>query len=86
MEDGRCRLGPGGRLALVRLIEQGSTLRAAGGLVGGGGGAPHRRAGHGPSVVASLVSGQRAGASVTGVSAGQTADPEVVSVAALARG
>jgi transposase InsO family protein len=29
MEDGRCRLGPGGRLALVRLIEQGSTLRAA---------------------------------------------------------
>jgi transposase InsO family protein len=29
MEDGRCRLGPGGRLELVRLIEQGSTLRAA---------------------------------------------------------
>jgi transposase InsO family protein len=29
MEDGRCRLGPGGRLALVGLIEQGSTLRAA---------------------------------------------------------
>ena len=29
MEDGRCRLGLGGRLALVELIEQGSTLRAA---------------------------------------------------------
>jgi transposase InsO family protein len=29
MEDGRCRLGVGGRLALVRLIEQGLTLRAA---------------------------------------------------------
>src|SRR5919198_4148244 len=29
MEDGRCRLGPGGRLALVCLVEQGSTLRAA---------------------------------------------------------
>src|SRR4051794_24413783 len=29
MEDGRCRLGPGGRLGLVRLIEQGATLRAA---------------------------------------------------------
>src|SRR5919198_1069373 len=29
MEDGRCRLGPGGRLALVCLVERGSTLRAA---------------------------------------------------------
>jgi transposase InsO family protein len=29
MEDGRCRLGPGGRLELVRLIERGSSLRAA---------------------------------------------------------
>jgi transposase InsO family protein len=29
MEDGRCRLGPGGRLELVRLIEQGLSLRAA---------------------------------------------------------
>jgi len=29
MEDGRCRLGLGGRLELVRLIEQGSTLWAA---------------------------------------------------------
>src|SRR5512132_3171873 len=29
MEDGRCRLGLGGRLELVRLIEQGSSLRAA---------------------------------------------------------
>ena len=29
MEDGRCRLGPGGRLELVRLVEQGSSLRAA---------------------------------------------------------
>ena len=29
MEDGRCRLGLGGRLELVRLVERGSTLRAA---------------------------------------------------------
>src|SRR3954462_14617549 len=29
MEDGRCKLGLLGRLELVRLIEQGSTLRAA---------------------------------------------------------
>src|SRR3954465_5820038 len=29
MEDGRCRLGPGGRVGLVRLIEEGSSLRAA---------------------------------------------------------
>ena len=29
MEDGRCRLGLQGRLELVRLIEQGSTLRQA---------------------------------------------------------
>ena len=29
MEDGRCKLGLQGRLELVRLIEQGSTLRAA---------------------------------------------------------
>jgi Homeodomain-like domain len=29
MEDGRCKLGLAGRLELVRLIEQGSTLRAA---------------------------------------------------------
>jgi transposase-like protein len=29
MEDGRCRLGLGGRLELVCLIEQGSSLRAA---------------------------------------------------------
>jgi transposase InsO family protein len=29
MEDGRCRLGLGGRLELVRQIERGSTLRAA---------------------------------------------------------
>jgi transposase InsO family protein len=33
MEDGRCRLGPGGRLELVRLIEQGSSLRAAAGAL-----------------------------------------------------
>jgi transposase InsO family protein len=33
MEDGRCKLGPGGRLELVRLIEQGSTLRAAAGAL-----------------------------------------------------
>src|SRR3954449_1769417 len=29
MEDGRCKLGLAGRLELVRLIESGSTLRAA---------------------------------------------------------
>ena len=29
MEDRRCKLGLQGRLELVRLIEQGSTLRAA---------------------------------------------------------
>ena len=29
MEDGRCKLGLQGRLELVMLIEQGSTLRAA---------------------------------------------------------
>lgn len=29
MEDGRCRLGPGGRKTLVSLIEQGASLRAA---------------------------------------------------------
>src|SRR5262245_2198789 len=29
MEDGRCKLGLAGRLELVRLVEQGSTLRAA---------------------------------------------------------
>jgi transposase-like protein len=29
MEDGRCRLGLGGRRALVRLIEEGASLRAA---------------------------------------------------------
>jgi transposase InsO family protein len=29
MEDGRCRLGLGGRLELVRLVEDGLTLRAA---------------------------------------------------------
>src|SRR3954451_24940495 len=29
MEDGRCKLGLAGRLELVRLVEQGATLRAA---------------------------------------------------------
>src|SRR3954447_21540778 len=29
MEDGRCRLGLGGRLELVRLVERGASLRAA---------------------------------------------------------
>jgi molybdenum-dependent DNA-binding transcriptional regulator ModE len=29
MEDRRCKLGLAGRLELVRLIEQGSSLRAA---------------------------------------------------------
>src|SRR5215207_4728587 len=29
MEDGRCRLGLGGRLEMVRLVEQGASLRAA---------------------------------------------------------
>ena len=34
MEDGRCRLGLAGRLALVRLIEQGATIRAAAAALG----------------------------------------------------
>jgi len=34
MEDGRCRLGLAGRLALVELIEQGATLRAAAAALG----------------------------------------------------
>src|SRR4051794_31558005 len=40
MEDGRCRLGLAGRLALVRLIEDGATIRAAAapGAAGGAGG------------------------------------------------
>ena len=29
MEDGRCKLGLAGRVELVRLIEQGATMRAA---------------------------------------------------------
>jgi hypothetical protein len=61
MEDRRCKLGLQGRLELVLLIEQGSTLR-------GGRGRPQRRAGDGASVVASVSAGQRARASVTIVS------------------
>ncbi len=34
MEDGRCKLGLAGRLELVRLVEQGSTLRAAAAALG----------------------------------------------------
>ena len=34
MEDGRCKLGLQGRLELVRLIENGSTLRAAAAALG----------------------------------------------------
>lgn len=34
MEDGRCKLGLQGRLELVRLIEQGATLRAAAAALG----------------------------------------------------
>lgn len=34
MDDGRCRLGLGGRLALVRLIEEGATMRAAAAALG----------------------------------------------------
>ena len=34
MEDGRCRLGLAGRLALVELVEQGATLRAAAAALG----------------------------------------------------
>ena len=34
MEDGRCRLGLAGRLALVQLIEEGATLRAAAAALG----------------------------------------------------
>ena len=51
MEDGRCKLGLLGRLELVMLIEQGSTLRA-------GRGGPERRAGDGASLVASLAGRQ----------------------------
>jgi transposase-like protein len=34
MEDGRCKLGLQGRLELVRLVERGSTLRAAAAALG----------------------------------------------------
>src|SRR4051794_26082453 len=34
MEEGRCRLGLAGRLALVRLIEDGATIRAAAAALG----------------------------------------------------
>jgi transposase InsO family protein len=34
MEDGRCRLGLAGRLALVRAIEEGATIRAAAAALG----------------------------------------------------
>lgn len=34
MEDGRCKLGPLGRLELVRLIEQGASMRCAARSVG----------------------------------------------------
>jgi transposase InsO family protein len=34
MEDGRCRLGLGGRLELVRLVEEGSSLRSAAAALG----------------------------------------------------
>jgi len=34
MEDGRCKLGPAGRLELVRLIERGASMRAAAASLG----------------------------------------------------
>ena len=34
MEDGRCKLGLQGRLQLVMLVENGSTLRAAAAALG----------------------------------------------------
>jgi hypothetical protein len=43
MEGRRCKLGPAGRLELVRLVEQGATLRAAAAAVG----VASRRAGTG---------------------------------------
>jgi transposase-like protein len=42
MEDGRCKLGLQGRLELVLLIEQGSTLRAAAGALSVAPGTAHR--------------------------------------------
>jgi transposase-like protein len=42
MEDGRCKLGLAGRLELVRLIESGSTLRAAAVALGFAPATPHR--------------------------------------------
>jgi hypothetical protein len=79
MEDGRCKLGLQGRLELVQLVEQGSTLRAAGGR-------PQRRAGHGASVVASLAGREHGGAGLAGVFADAVLAAEVVSVGVERRG
>jgi hypothetical protein len=74
MEDGRCKLGLAGRLELVRLIESGSTLRAAAAAL--------NVAGDGAPVVASVVGGERAGAALACVLARQAAGAEVVPVEA----
>jgi transposase-like protein len=79
MEDGRCRLGPGGRLELVRLIEQGSSLRAAAAALNVAPATAHRWWHR-------WRQGQRAGAGIEGVSARTGSDPQVVPVAALGRG
>ena len=75
MEDRRCKLGLLGRLELVMLIENGSTLRAAAAAL-------ERRAGDGASVVASLADGDRGRAGVAVVSAHQVDAAAVVSVGA----
>lgn len=54
---GNAALGPAGRLALVQAIGSGMTLRAAAAAL-------KRRAGHGPSLVASLARGERGRAPV----------------------
>ena len=75
MEDGRCKLGLQGRLALVLLVEQGSTLRAAAAAL-------ERRAGDGAPLVASLAGRQPHRADVAGVSAHAVLATAVVSVGA----
>ena len=79
MEDRRCKLGLQGRLELVMLIENGSTLRAAAGR-------PERRAGDGASVVASLADGDRGRAGVAIVSAHQLDAAAVLSLGPERRG
>src|SRR3954452_2053954 len=78
MEDRRCKLGLLGRLELVRLIERGSTLRAAAAAVSV---APATA-----QVVASLGSGDGGRAGVVVVFADQVLAAAVVSVGTERRG